>query len=72
MRFVAAGSQKGAAMGQDAADILVFERHGAVFDKSAKELICPVNRMAYPEEDGIPVVLPDEARELAADEEVER
>lgn len=39
-------------------------------DKSANELICKVDRLAYPVRDGIPVMLVDEARELPADEEV--
>jgi uncharacterized protein YbaR (Trm112 family) len=42
-----------------------------VYDKSAQELICKVDRLAFPINDGIPVMLEDEARQLAADEEVE-
>ena len=34
------------------------------------ELICKVDRLAYPIRDGIPVMLEQEARELPADEEV--
>jgi hypothetical protein len=41
-----------------------------VYDKQAQELICKVDRLAYPIRDGIPVMLEDEARQLAADEEV--
>jgi len=41
-----------------------------VYDKKAKELICKVDRLAYPLKDDIPVMLKDEARELAADEEI--
>jgi uncharacterized protein YbaR (Trm112 family) len=41
-----------------------------VYDKSAQELICRADRLAYPIRDGIPVMLEDEARELPADEEV--
>ncbi|MDH5378854.1 MAG: Trm112 family protein, partial [Gammaproteobacteria bacterium] len=37
--------------------------------KSEKELICKVDRLAYPIRDDIPVMLEDEARELPADEE---
>lgn len=35
-----------------------------------QELICRGCRLAYPIRDDIPVMLTDEARELAADEEV--
>jgi len=38
--------------------------------KKAGELICPVDRLAYPIEDDIPVMLVSEARELPADEEI--
>lgn len=41
-----------------------------VYDKPAQELICKGERLAYPIRDGIPVMLEDEARTLAADEEV--
>ena len=40
------------------------------FDKSNKELICKVDRLAYPVRDDIPVMLEEEARQLDADEEV--
>ena len=40
-----------------------------VHDKSAGELICKGDRLAFPIRDGIPVMLEDEARELPADEE---
>ncbi|RDH86295.1 MAG: tetraacyldisaccharide 4'-kinase [endosymbiont of Escarpia spicata] len=40
------------------------------YDKKATELICRVDRLAFPIRDDIPVMLQDEARELAADEEV--
>ena len=40
------------------------------YDKPAQELICRLDRLAYPIRDGIPVMLEEEARELAADEEV--
>ncbi|MEW7979123.1 MAG: Trm112 family protein [gamma proteobacterium symbiont of Phacoides pectinatus] len=38
--------------------------------KKADELICKADRLAYPVRDGIPVMLDEEARRLAADEEV--
>lgn len=41
-----------------------------VYDKAAQELICRADRLAYPIRDDIPVMLEEEARELAADEEV--
>jgi uncharacterized protein YbaR (Trm112 family) len=41
-----------------------------VYDKKARELICRVDRLAYPVRDGIPVMLEEEARQLPADEEV--
>jgi len=34
------------------------------------ELICKPDRLAYPIRDGIPVMLEDEARHLAASEEI--
>lgn len=40
------------------------------YDKAANELICKADRLAYPVQDGIPVMLENEARVLAADEEV--
>lgn len=41
-----------------------------VYRKSAAELVCKPDRLAYPIRDGIPVMLEEEARELPADEEV--
>ncbi|MBT3047631.1 MAG: Trm112 family protein [gamma proteobacterium symbiont of Ctena orbiculata] len=40
------------------------------YNKRAAELICPIDRMAFPIRDEIPVMLEDEARKLAADEEI--
>lgn len=40
------------------------------WDKSRQELVCKADRVAYPVRDGIPVMLREEARELAADEEI--
>ena len=37
--------------------------------KDAQELVCKADRLAFPVKDDIPVMLEDEARELAADEE---
>ena len=41
-----------------------------VHRKEAGELICKVDRLAFPIRDDIPVMLVDEARQLPADEEV--
>lgn len=35
-----------------------------------QELVCPAERLAFPLRDGMPVMLADGARPLAADEEV--
>lgn len=40
------------------------------YNKAAQELICKADRLAYPIRDDIPVMLEEEARELAAEEEV--
>lgn len=40
------------------------------YDKTASELICRVDRLAYPIRDDIPVMLEEEARKLEADEEI--
>lgn len=41
-----------------------------VYRKEAQELICKADRLAYPVRNDIPVMLVEEARELAADEDV--
>lgn len=41
-----------------------------VYDKKNLELICKLDRLAYPIRDDIPVMLVEEARELDATEEV--
>lgn len=40
-----------------------------VYLKQAGELVCKADRLAFPIRDGIPVMLEDEARELAPEEE---
>ena len=40
------------------------------YHKAAAELICRGDRLAYPIRDDIPIMLEEEARTLAADEEV--
>jgi len=39
------------------------------FDKKAQELICEQDQLAYPVKDGIPVMLPEEARSTAVAED---
>ncbi|THF72487.1 MAG: Trm112 family protein [Methylophaga nitratireducenticrescens] len=39
-----------------------------IYDKQSQELVCKACRVAYPIRDEIPVMLIDEARELAAEE----
>lgn len=41
------------------------------YNKAKNELISKSARLAYPIRDGIPVMLEDEARKLADDEEIE-
>jgi uncharacterized protein YbaR (Trm112 family) len=41
-----------------------------LYDKSQQELICKADRLAYPIRDDIPVMLEEEARQLAAEEEL--
>ena len=40
------------------------------YNKSKQELVCKGDRLAFPIRDGIPTMLENEARSLAADEEV--
>ncbi|MBI1194282.1 MAG: Trm112 family protein [Gammaproteobacteria bacterium] len=40
------------------------------YRRDPEELICKVDRLAYPVRDDIPVMLEDEARELAPEEEI--
>lgn len=41
-----------------------------IYKKDQQELICKIDRLAYPVRDDIPVMLEDEARHLAVDEEI--
>ncbi|MGB2831821.1 MAG: Trm112 family protein [Methylotenera sp.] len=41
-----------------------------IYDKAKNELISKSARLAYPIKDGIPVMLEEEARKLADDEEI--
>ncbi len=38
------------------------------YDKKAKELICRLDRLAYPVRGGVPVMLSTEARQLSLEE----
>lgn len=38
------------------------------YDKEKQELVCKLDRLAYPMTDGIPVLLENRARELTAEE----
>ena len=51
-------------------DILVCPlcKSPLVYQKAAQELICKADRLAFRIEDGIPVMLADEARKLTAEE----
>ncbi len=51
-------------------DILVdpVTKGPLIYDKKNQELICRASRLAYPIRDGIPVMLPEEARELSSEE----
>ena len=39
-----------------------------IFDKQRSELVCKADRLAYPIRDNIPVMLEDEARQVAEEE----
>lgn len=53
-------------------DILVCPvcKGDLIFRKDTQELICKVDRLAYPIRDDIPVMLEEEARQLPAEEEI--
>ena len=51
-------------------DILVdpISKGPLIYDKKNQELLSRGSRLAYPIKDGIPVMLPEEARELSIEE----
>lgn len=51
-------------------DILVCPlcKSPLIYHKAEQELICKADRLAYKIDDGIPVMLADEARKLTAEE----
>ncbi len=51
-------------------DILVdpISKGPLIYDKKNQELLSRGSRLAYPIKDGIPVMLPEEARELSTEE----
>ena len=51
-------------------DILVdpVTKGPLIYDSKRQELVSRAARLAYPIRDGIPVMLPEEARELSSDE----
>jgi uncharacterized protein YbaR (Trm112 family) len=42
------------------------------YNQAKRELVCAIDRLAFPIKDSIPVMLEDEARQLAADEEAKQ
>lgn len=51
-------------------DILVcpVTKGPLIYNQTTQELLCKSSRLAYPIQDGIPVMLPDEARHLTLEE----
>jgi uncharacterized protein YbaR (Trm112 family) len=51
-------------------DILVcpVTKGPLTWNEATQELVCKASRLAYPVRDGIPIMLEDEARQLAPDD----
>ena len=47
-------------------------KSGLYYDKTAAELICYADNLAFPIRDGIPVMLDDEARTLTPEEKAKQ
>lgn len=63
------GAITAAAFDETLLEILVCPVSGGDlrYDKHAGELVCESSGLAYPVRDGIPVMLPDEARKINTD-----
>ena len=48
-------------------DLLVCPVSKGPLEQISDELVCKVSKLAYPIKDGIPVMLPEEARDLSND-----
>ena len=72
LRAGAVKVQEGNSMDKKLLDILVCPlcKGPLIHDRDAGELICKADRLAYPIRDDLPVMLEEEARELAPDEDV--
>ena len=57
-------------MSERLADILACPvcKGPLLWQRDSQEYLCRADRLAYPVRDGIPVMLPDEARRLAPDD----
>ncbi len=57
-------------MNENLLDILVCPttKGSLIYDKENQELLCKSSKLAYPIRDGIPTMLPDEARSLSLEE----
>lgn len=61
-----------AALDRKLLDVLVCPicKSSLVYVKSAQELVCKADRVAFPIREGIPVMLEEEARQLGPEEEI--